>query len=153
MKEHRGNRYTALLILYLGVDGVANFTPRLLYSREQPRHPLNRKSLGGPQGWSGCFGEKSLGPAGIRTPDCATCSPVNTPTELLRPTLSLSLSVSLSPSPHPVSCHFSCYICFWKLNSIRSKADCSLDYLTTLFQVIIHSLFVTINAHTYILKY
>ena len=44
---------------------------------------------------AGLVGEKSVGPAWIRTPDCPTRNPVNIPTELPRP----SLSLSVSPSP------------------------------------------------------
>jgi hypothetical protein len=76
--------YVAPLTVTLGTRWrcMADFTPRILYTRgRNPQHPTNRR-LGGSQGRSGPFGkeEKSLVPAGKGTPDCPHNSLVTIPT-------------------------------------------------------------------------
>jgi len=58
----KGNVGIAALIFNLGTrwEGVTNFIPWPLYPQgKNPQYPWNRK-LGGPQSWSGPFGEEKI---------------------------------------------------------------------------------------------
>ena len=59
MKAYTGSRGTAPLILNLGTKWrcVVNIKFRRVIPGKEPRYPMKR-GLGGPQSWSGRFGEE-----------------------------------------------------------------------------------------------
>jgi hypothetical protein len=83
--RHMGQwRYSCNILLDLGTRWrwVVSFTPQLLYPRgKRPRYALDRR-LGGPESWSGRYGERKTFPLFGFEPWLSSLKPSAVPTEL-----------------------------------------------------------------------